>query len=150
MRFTIFCLDLNFARCLVTCPLSPLGALLFYTKAHNISYARRIFMMAEPFTKKVLYNLLYAVRAKSEHIYVALGDDCDPAILKPYVEPGREIQHLFTYFLERITHDGKTTKEDLVKALNSQIVRHGVLARKLKEDQTITDGKNFIHSNNTV
>ena len=109
--------------------------------------------MAKPFTKKVLYNLLYAARAKSERIYIALGDGRDPAILKPNVEPGSEMQHLFTYFLERITHDSKTTKEDLVDALSSQVVGHGVLSRKLKEDQTITDGNyliNFIHSNNTV
>ena len=106
--------------------------------------------MAKPFTKRVLYDLLYSVRAKSECIYIALGDGRDPAILKPNVEPGKEIQHLFTYFLKRITHDGKTTKEDLVDALRSQVVGHGVLARKLEEDQTITDSKNFIHSNNTV
>ena len=96
--------------------------------------------MAKPFTKKELFNLLYAVRAKSERIYIALGDGRDPAILKPNMESGREVQHLFTYFLKRITRDGKTTKEDLVDALSSQDVGHGQLARKLKEDQTITDG----------
>ena len=96
--------------------------------------------MTKPFTKTVLYELLYTARDQSRDIYIALGGGRDPADLRPVVEPGRENQHLFTYLLERITSDGVTTKEKLVAALSTKKVRKGVLANSLKEDQTIKNG----------
>ena len=98
--------------------------------------------MAKPFTKRVLYDLLYTARKKSTSIYVALGGGRNPADLDPSMEPGRENDHLFMYLLQRITSDGVTTKEKLVAALRSKGVKKGGLANKLETDQTIPNGNN--------